>query len=134
MFSLLATNEYGVSFMSSDLGYRKNPTFASCFAMHESSLGPQLPKFENLTKQQCVETYAEDFVMDRRNLILVSNNSTIANESLLWVGTEVHQRPFSCLYQKRMAGCALMAHARRKPHKSSLKVHLGKRTVGHHLR
>lgn len=54
--------------------------------MNESTFDSQFRNFQTLTKQKCIETYAADFVTDRRSLILVSKDLT-ANDSLRFVGT-----------------------------------------------
>lgn len=90
IFSSLATNEYGVILMSSDLDYSKDPDHSNCFEQHininESTFDSRFRNFQNLTKQNCIETYAADFVTDRGTLILASKDLT-SNDSLRFVGT-----------------------------------------------
>lgn len=90
IFSSLATNEYGIILMSSDLDYNKDPGHSNCFQQHinmsESKFDSKFRNFQTLTKEKCIETYAADFVTDRTTLILVSKDLT-ANDSLRFVGT-----------------------------------------------
>lgn len=44
-------------------------------------------RFERLTKQECIDTFATDFVSGRGTLVVVTNDqSVIGNQSLHWVG------------------------------------------------
>lgn len=68
---------------------KNDPDYAYCFgkntAMNMSRFYSEIPKFENLTTQECINTHATDFVTDRGTLILVTNKLTADNDSFRWV-------------------------------------------------
>lgn len=94
VFYALGTNEYHVIVASSDFDFDNQPSndtdFANCFedniAMSMSDFYSE--EFERLDTQQCKDAYAVDFLAGRGNLIIITNNSTVDNKSLLWTGSQ----------------------------------------------
>ena len=79
---------------SSDFDFEHQPSndtdFATCF---EDNIAMSMSdfysgEFERLETQQCKDIYAVDFLAGRGNLIIVTNNSTVDNKSLLWTGSQ----------------------------------------------
>lgn len=93
MFSALGTTTYSVLLASANLDLnnppKNDPDYAHCFgentAMNMSRFYSEIPKFENLTTQECINTHATDFITDRGTLILVTNKLTADNDSFRWV-------------------------------------------------
>ncbi|ODM21052.1 hypothetical protein SI65_04105 [Aspergillus cristatus] len=92
VFSALGTREYGVLLASANFDFNNPPNHgpnAGCFeqniSMNMSTFYSEVPKFERLDTQKCIDTYAADYIADRGTLILVTNNVTADNGSLRWV-------------------------------------------------
>ncbi|KAJ9224610.1 hypothetical protein DTO021C3_722 [Paecilomyces variotii] len=98
VFPTVGTNEYAVVAVSSDFDFN-NPgnhtkDYINCF---EPSIAATMDafysnmsqgRFERLTKQECIDTFAVDYPSGRGTLVVVTNDqSTIGNQSLRWVGT-----------------------------------------------
>lgn len=94
VFSALGTHEYGVFLASADFDFnhppKDGPGYAGCseqnFHMNVSTFYSEVSKFEQLDTQECLDTYAADYLADRGTLVLVTNNMTVDNGSLRWVG------------------------------------------------
>lgn len=97
-YKSLATNDYNLYFVTQDfvdgqpfesstaIADTYNPTgFHQTDSEHiQQSLLANPQSWERLDKKDCINAYASNFLSNRRNLILVSNNSTAkANESVL---------------------------------------------------
>lgn len=84
VFSALGTNQYSVLHASANFDFNNppnnDPDYAHCFeqnvAMNISDFSSKMSKFDNLTTQECINTYAADFVTGRGTVIIVTNNST----------------------------------------------------------
>lgn len=91
MFSALGTHEYGVFLASVDFDFNNPPhdNYAGCsekgFHMNMSTFYSEVPRFEYLDTKECINTYAADFLSDRGNLVLITNNTNADNTSLNWV-------------------------------------------------
>lgn len=93
VFFALGTNQYNVIVASSDFDFDHPPSndtdFANCF---EDNIAMSMSdfysgEFERLETEQCKDTYAVDFLAGRGNLIIITNNSTVDNKSLLSAGS-----------------------------------------------
>ena len=93
VFYALGTNEYHVMVASSDFDFDHQPSndtdFANCF---EDNIAMSMSdfysgEFQRLEKEQCIDAYAVDFLGGRGNLVIITNNSTVDNKSLLWAGS-----------------------------------------------
>ncbi|OJJ84364.1 uncharacterized protein ASPGLDRAFT_125960, partial [Aspergillus glaucus CBS 516.65] len=84
VFSALGTNQYSVLHASANFDFNNppnnDPDYANCFeqnvAMNISSFSSKMSEFDRLNTQECINTYAADFITDRGTLIIVTNNST----------------------------------------------------------
>ncbi|EYE96977.1 uncharacterized protein EURHEDRAFT_475524, partial [Aspergillus ruber CBS 135680] len=91
VFSALGTREYGVLLASANFDFNNPPNHdhAGCFeqniSMNMSTFYSEVPNFERLDTQKCIDTYASDYIVDRGTLILVTNDMTADNNSLRWV-------------------------------------------------
>lgn len=94
VFSALGTHEYGIFLASANFDFNHPPKdgldYASCseqnFSMDTPAFYSEVSKFETLDAQECIDTYAADYLADRGTLVLVTNNMTADNGSLRWVG------------------------------------------------
>ncbi|KAE8152089.1 hypothetical protein BDV25DRAFT_128292 [Aspergillus avenaceus] len=84
VFSALGTNQYSVLFSSSDFSYMNSShdaKYTGCFqtnvAANMTDFFAEMTRLENLTKQECIDTYAVDYLTDRGTLVLVSNNTYV---------------------------------------------------------
>ena len=93
VFYALGTNEYHVMVASGDFDFDRQPSndkdFANCF---EDNIAMSMSdfysvEFQRLEKEQCIDAYAVDFLGGRGNLVIITNNSTVDNKSLLWAGS-----------------------------------------------
>ena len=78
---------------SSDFDFDHQPSndtdFANCF---EDNIAMSMSdfysgEFQRLEKEPCIDAYAVDFLGGRGNLVIITNNSTVDNKSLLWAGS-----------------------------------------------
>lgn len=84
VFSALGTNQYSVLHAYANFDFNNppnnDPDYAYCFeqnvAMNISSFSSKMSEFDHLNTQECIDTYAADFITDRGTLIIVTNNST----------------------------------------------------------
>lgn len=89
VFSALGTTDYSVLLASANLDLnnppKNDPDYVYCFGknipMNMSRFYSEIPKFENLTTQECINTHATDFITDRGTLVLVTNKLTADNDS-----------------------------------------------------
>lgn len=94
VFSALGTHQYGVFLASADFDFnhppKDGPDYAGCFehdfSMDTHDFYSNVSKFQSLDTQECHDTYAADYLANRGTLVLVTNNMTVDNGYLRWVG------------------------------------------------
>ncbi|KAL2829980.1 hypothetical protein BDW59DRAFT_178184 [Aspergillus cavernicola] len=91
-FSLGPTEYTVVTAQASPVRGNISTDFEQCFA---ENVGIDRPSFnaamsggelETLSRQECIDTFAQDYVSGQRTLILVTNASMSENEPMGWVG------------------------------------------------
>ncbi|KAK2805543.1 hypothetical protein FQN50_006169 [Emmonsiellopsis sp. PD_5] len=106
VFYTIGTNLYSVVLASADFDYGNlaghTVDYEDCFVptvgMKMTDFYTQLSekKFEKLTKEECIELYAVDYLTGRGTLVLVTEDAVASNDSFQFVETTGHpEYPYS---------------------------------------
>ncbi|KAL1871753.1 hypothetical protein Plec18167_006903 [Paecilomyces lecythidis] len=97
VFPAVGVNEYGVVVASSDFDFyhagNHTKEYVNCFEQGlRTSMGQFYSDmshggFQNLTKQECINIFATDYLSGRSTLVVVTGDQSIGNQSLYWAGT-----------------------------------------------
>lgn len=99
----MGTHEYGILLASSSFDFNNppndGPNYTDCsqqnFDMDMTAFYSEVSKFEELDKQECIDTYDADYISDRGTVILVTDDMTADNASLRWVGVGNSPKKYS---------------------------------------
>lgn len=89
-FSSLATNDYNIVYATED--FVTGAPFNATNAIGEywlpsgydvTLVQEQIASYERLENAACIEAYAQDFITDRRTLVIIASNSSTDGGSLL---------------------------------------------------
>lgn len=78
-YSALATNEYNILYATEGFttGQPYNTAlFPDSVEQNITDIQSKLPTFDRLSNEDCIKAYAEDFLPDRRNVVLIVKNQT----------------------------------------------------------
>ncbi|CAI7618579.1 unnamed protein product [Penicillium viridicatum] len=85
VYSALGIDAYNIVLASANFDFSNPPqqdaAYENCFeqnvASNMSSFYAAMPKFENLTTQKCLDTYAVNYIAGRGTLVLVTSDQAI---------------------------------------------------------
>lgn len=125
VFSALGTNEYNVLLATVDFDFKASstidPVVESCFEKqipgNMSDIYSDGSGFEYLDKQECINTFASEFIAGQGTLILVTNYSTADNKPLYWIGSGngphvYDHHPFMWMCEQPMYGGTAQSRTR----------------------